>query len=112
MLCARAANALHLRAIMEGMWGIGSSGAGWAANIRRSADRIGPAKKRRHRGGSGRPVGPRLVAGRGLKRRLADTATLSRWAVYLTLAVGIVYALYALLYWLVARGLEGIFLVG
>ena len=82
------------------MWGIGStfgSGAGWAANIRRSADRIGPAKKRRHRGGSGRPVGPRLVAGRGLKRRRADITAPFRWAIYLTLGLGAWYAMFKLL---------------
>ncbi|MCZ6574294.1 MAG: hypothetical protein O7C98_14145 [Planctomycetota bacterium] len=83
------------------MWGIGSNlgagGAGWAANIRRSADRIGPAKRRRHRGGSERPVGPKLVAGRGLNRRRADITAPFSWAIYLTLALGVFYTTFKLL---------------
>ena len=86
--------------------GFGGVG-GWARRIKRSADRIGPVrKKRRWYRGSGRPVGPKLVAGLGLKRRRADTAAPYRWVLYLTLAVGFVYALYA---WLERNALTGIF---
>ena len=77
--------------------GLGGCGSGWAANIRRSADRIGVGKKRRWYSGSGRPVGPKLVAGRGLKRRRADITAPFRWAIYLTLGLAGWYALFKLL---------------
>ncbi len=77
--------------------GFGGVG-GWAMRIKRSADRIGPVrKKRRWYRGSGRPVGPKLVAGRGLNRRRADITAPFRWAIYLTLALGVFYAMFKLL---------------
>ena len=82
----------------------GGVGGGWggvgarARKIKRSADRIGPVKKkRRWYRGSGRPVGPKLVAGRGLNRRRADITAPFRWATYLTLALGVFYTTFKLL---------------
>ena len=78
-----------------GGWG---GAGGWAKRIKRAADRIGSVrKKRRHRGGSGRPVGPKLVSGRGLSRRRADITAPFRWAIYLTLGLGAWYAMFKLL---------------
>ncbi len=77
--------------------GLGSCGSRSAANIGRSADRIGPVRKRRWYRGSGRPVGPKLVAGRGLNRRRADITAPFRWATYLTLALGVFYTTFKLL---------------
>ena len=87
--------------VMGGVGGWGGAGARWG-----SADRVGLVKRRCHRDGSERPVGPKLAAGRGLKRRRGDTTAPFRWALYLTLAVGVVYALYA---WLERTALTGLF---
>ena len=87
--------------VMGGVGGWGDACARWG-----SADRIGLVKRRCHRDGLERPVGPKLVAGLGLKRRRADTAAPYTWVLYLTLAVGFVYALYA---WLERNALTGIF---
>ena len=59
---------------------------------------LGPAKKRRrYYRGSERPVGPKLVAGRGLNRRRADITAPFRWAIYLTLGLAAWYAMFKLL---------------
>ena len=80
---------------MVDMWGVGGN---WSQRIARRAKDVGPVKdRRRWYGGSGRPVGPKLVAGRGLARRRADITAPFRWAIYLTLGLAAWYALFKLI---------------
>ncbi|MFQ5845897.1 MAG: hypothetical protein ACE5JG_13015 [Planctomycetota bacterium] len=77
-------------------WGLGF---GLKRRITRPAADVRATFKRRDRPRAGRPVGPKLVEGRGLARRRPDRTAPLRWTVYLLLAVALFVLLTKALLW-------------
>ena len=68
---------------------IGWGGMNWGRRIQRASRRVNARlrEKRKRRKGSGRPVGPRLVRGRGLRLRRPKSGI--ETLVYLLVAAGL-----------------------
>jgi hypothetical protein len=75
------------------MW----TGIPFARNIRRTLERANrPLRARHWKAKKGKPLGPKLIRGRGLHRRRRDYTAIFRVVLYLAVAVAVAFTVFRL----------------